>query len=75
MAGARFNDGSGLTARTRLTADLLTALLARAGDPGRPELRPVLTGLPVAGFTGTLDEPLRRTRAARPVWSAPRPAP
>ncbi|NUR39139.1 MAG: D-alanyl-D-alanine carboxypeptidase, partial [Streptomyces sp.] len=38
----------------KLTADLLTALLAKAGDPAHPELRPVLTGLPVAGFTGTL---------------------
>ncbi|WP_181798388.1 D-alanyl-D-alanine carboxypeptidase, partial [Streptomyces sp. WELS2] len=36
------------------TADLLTGLLVRAADPDRPGLRPVLTGLPVAGFTGTL---------------------
>ncbi|MFH9088582.1 D-alanyl-D-alanine carboxypeptidase/D-alanyl-D-alanine-endopeptidase [Streptomyces sp. NPDC017673] len=54
MAGAAFHDGSGLNRDDRLTADLLTALLVKAGDPGRPGLRPVLTGLPVAGFTGTL---------------------
>ncbi|MGW3206237.1 D-alanyl-D-alanine carboxypeptidase/D-alanyl-D-alanine endopeptidase [Streptomyces sp. NPDC001135] len=54
MAGASFHDGSGLNRDDRLTADLLTALLVTAGDPGRPGLRPVLTGLPVAGFTGTL---------------------
>ncbi|WP_333737324.1 D-alanyl-D-alanine carboxypeptidase/D-alanyl-D-alanine endopeptidase [Streptomyces sp. IBSBF 2806] len=54
MAGARFKDGSGLDRQDRLTADLLTALLVKAGDPRRPDLRPVLTGLPVAGFTGTL---------------------
>ncbi|NUL06990.1 D-alanyl-D-alanine carboxypeptidase, partial [Streptomyces lunaelactis] len=38
----------------KLSAGLLTALLARAADPAHPELRPVLTGLPVAGFSGTL---------------------
>ncbi|MEU2714624.1 D-alanyl-D-alanine carboxypeptidase/D-alanyl-D-alanine-endopeptidase [Streptomyces sp. NPDC007205] len=54
MSGASFHDGSGLNRDDRLTADLLTALLVTAGDPGRPGLRPVLTGLPVAGFTGTL---------------------
>ncbi|MFI7298653.1 D-alanyl-D-alanine carboxypeptidase/D-alanyl-D-alanine-endopeptidase [Streptomyces sp. NPDC050121] len=53
-AGARFRDGSGLNREDRLTANLLTALLVKAGDPARPNLRPVLTGLPVAGFTGTL---------------------
>ncbi|EST30264.1 D-alanyl-D-alanine carboxypeptidase/D-alanyl-D-alanine endopeptidase, partial [Streptomyces roseochromogenus] len=54
MSGAAFHDGSGLDRDDRLTADLLTGLLVTAGDPGRPGLRPVLTGLPVAGFTGTL---------------------
>jgi D-alanyl-D-alanine carboxypeptidase/D-alanyl-D-alanine-endopeptidase (penicillin-binding protein 4) len=54
LKGAQFHDGSGLDRDDRLTAGLLTALLAKAGDPARPELRPVLTGLPVAGFTGTL---------------------
>lgn len=54
LTGARFADGSGLSRHDRLSAHLLTALLARAADPDRPELRPVLTGLPVAGFNGTL---------------------
>ncbi|MHC0431837.1 D-alanyl-D-alanine carboxypeptidase/D-alanyl-D-alanine endopeptidase [Streptomyces sp. O3] len=52
--GARFADGSGLDRADKVTARLLTALLARAADPASPELRPALTGLPVAGFTGTL---------------------
>ncbi|WP_369657805.1 D-alanyl-D-alanine carboxypeptidase/D-alanyl-D-alanine-endopeptidase [Streptomyces sp. RPA4-2] len=56
LSGAHFTDGSGLNRDDRLTADLLTALLVKAGDPARPELRPVLTGLPVAGFTGTLSD-------------------
>ncbi|MFF3938233.1 D-alanyl-D-alanine carboxypeptidase/D-alanyl-D-alanine endopeptidase [Streptomyces phaeofaciens] len=54
VAGAAFKDGSGLDRGDRLTAHLLTALLVKAGDPDRPDLRPALTGLPVAGFTGTL---------------------
>lgn len=54
LAGADFHDGSGLDRADRLTANLLTSLLVKAGDPAHPELRPVLTGLPVAGFTGTL---------------------
>ncbi|MFJ6721581.1 D-alanyl-D-alanine carboxypeptidase/D-alanyl-D-alanine-endopeptidase [Streptomyces sp. NPDC091259] len=58
-AGTRFADGSGLNRADKVTSGLLTGLLVRAADPRRPELRPVLTGLPVAGFTGTL-----RTRNA-----------
>ncbi|MFE1442834.1 D-alanyl-D-alanine carboxypeptidase/D-alanyl-D-alanine-endopeptidase [Streptomyces sp. NPDC058739] len=54
VAGAVFKDGSGLSREDRLSTSLLTALLAEAADPARPELRPALTGLPVAGFTGTL---------------------
>ncbi|MET9733552.1 D-alanyl-D-alanine carboxypeptidase/D-alanyl-D-alanine-endopeptidase [Streptomyces sp. NPDC006458] len=54
VKGAVFKDGSGLSREDRLTTGLLTALLAEAADPDRPELRPALTGLPVAGFTGTL---------------------
>ncbi|MCX4527280.1 MULTISPECIES: D-alanyl-D-alanine carboxypeptidase/D-alanyl-D-alanine-endopeptidase [unclassified Streptomyces] len=52
--GSRFADGSGLDRADKVSAGLLTALLAKAADPQRPELRPVLTGLPVAGFSGTL---------------------
>ncbi|MFD1829192.1 D-alanyl-D-alanine carboxypeptidase/D-alanyl-D-alanine-endopeptidase [Streptomyces desertarenae] len=54
LKGVRFADGSGLDRADRVSAELLTGLLALAADPGRPELRPVLTGLPVARFTGTL---------------------
>ncbi|MEW2615407.1 D-alanyl-D-alanine carboxypeptidase/D-alanyl-D-alanine-endopeptidase [Streptomyces sp. NPDC047880] len=54
VKGAVFKDGSGLNRADRLTPGLLTALLAKAADPAHPEFRPALTGLPVAGFTGTL---------------------
>jgi D-alanyl-D-alanine carboxypeptidase/D-alanyl-D-alanine-endopeptidase (penicillin-binding protein 4) len=63
LAGANFADGSGLNRKDKVTAGLLAGLLARAAEPGRPELRPVLTGLPVAGFTGTLSN--RYTSASR----------
>ncbi|MCW2614914.1 MAG: D-alanyl-D-alanine carboxypeptidase/D-alanyl-D-alanine-endopeptidase, partial [Frankiales bacterium] len=45
-------DGSGLSRLDRLQPAALTRLLARAGTEDR--LAPVLTGLPVAGFDGTL---------------------
>ncbi|NBM19238.1 D-alanyl-D-alanine carboxypeptidase/D-alanyl-D-alanine-endopeptidase [Streptomyces sp. GC420] len=52
--GSRFADGSGLSREDRLSASLLARILVRATDPAHPELRPVITGLPVAGFSGTL---------------------
>lgn len=56
MSGVHLADGSGLDRTDRVSAAFLSQLLARAADPARPELRPVLTGLPVAGFSGTLRE-------------------
>ncbi|MFI7288329.1 D-alanyl-D-alanine carboxypeptidase/D-alanyl-D-alanine-endopeptidase [Streptomyces anulatus] len=56
VTGAHLADGSGLDREGRVTPALLTALLARAADPDRPGLRPVLTGLPIAGFSGTLGD-------------------
>jgi D-alanyl-D-alanine carboxypeptidase/D-alanyl-D-alanine-endopeptidase (penicillin-binding protein 4) len=54
LAHTRFTDGSGLNRADKVTAALLTRLLARAAEPDHPELRPILTGMPVAHFTGTL---------------------
>ena len=54
LGGAVFSDGSGLDHADRLAPVTVARLLALAGAPGHPELRPVLTGLPVAAFTGTL---------------------
>ncbi|MGD9958517.1 D-alanyl-D-alanine carboxypeptidase/D-alanyl-D-alanine endopeptidase [Nocardioides sp.] len=52
--GAVLYDGSGLSRRGRLRPATLVDVLRTAADPSRPELRPVLEGLPVAGFTGSL---------------------
>ncbi|OIK27039.1 D-alanyl-D-alanine carboxypeptidase/D-alanyl-D-alanine endopeptidase [Streptomyces malaysiense] len=54
LTGTSFHDGSGLDRADRVTADLLTAILVEAGTPAHPGLRPLLTGLPIAHFTGTL---------------------
>jgi D-alanyl-D-alanine carboxypeptidase/D-alanyl-D-alanine-endopeptidase (penicillin-binding protein 4) len=51
---ARLRDGSGLARQTRIPADALVDLLRLAADPDHPELRAVLTGLPVAGVEGSL---------------------
>ncbi|KUL55293.1 D-alanyl-D-alanine carboxypeptidase [Streptomyces sp. NRRL F-4489] len=54
LTGAVFEDGSGLDRDDKVSANLLSRLLLLAAAPHRPELRPVVTGLPVAAFTGTL---------------------
>jgi D-alanyl-D-alanine carboxypeptidase/D-alanyl-D-alanine-endopeptidase (penicillin-binding protein 4) len=53
-AGLHLVDGSGLSLADRLSPRVLTALLRLAADARHPELRPVLEGLPIAGFSGTL---------------------
>ncbi|MFN8195537.1 MAG: D-alanyl-D-alanine carboxypeptidase/D-alanyl-D-alanine-endopeptidase [Nocardioidaceae bacterium] len=54
LTDATLFDGSGLSRLDRLDPATLVAVLRLAADPDHPELRPVLTGLPVAGFTGSL---------------------
>ena len=54
--GATTYDGSGLSREDRLDPDTITAVLELAASPEQPDLRAVLTGLPVAGFTGSLTE-------------------
>ncbi|MFH8589098.1 D-alanyl-D-alanine carboxypeptidase/D-alanyl-D-alanine-endopeptidase [Streptomyces celluloflavus] len=54
LTGAVFADGSGLDRDDRVSAGLLSRLLLDASSDRHPELRSVVTGLPVAGFTGTL---------------------
>ncbi|MFJ9777255.1 D-alanyl-D-alanine carboxypeptidase/D-alanyl-D-alanine-endopeptidase [Kitasatospora sp. NPDC101157] len=54
MAGVVLNDGSGLHKGNQIPPAALVRILALAASDQHPALRPVLTGLPVAGFTGTL---------------------
>ena len=55
LDGTRLYDSSGLDNQDAIPADVLTQLLALDASPAHPELRSIVTGLPVAGFTGTLD--------------------
>jgi D-alanyl-D-alanine carboxypeptidase/D-alanyl-D-alanine-endopeptidase (penicillin-binding protein 4) len=47
-------DGSGLSRANRVSAGTILGVLRLAASPERPDLRPVLVGLPVAGFSGSL---------------------
>ncbi len=52
--GIHLVDGSGLSPQDRISAEALVRLLALAASSQHPALRPAITGLPVAGFSGTL---------------------
>jgi D-alanyl-D-alanine carboxypeptidase/D-alanyl-D-alanine-endopeptidase (penicillin-binding protein 4) len=52
--GVKIVDGSGLSNDNKLSAELLTAILALSARPDKPELHGLFTGLPVAGYSGTL---------------------
>ena len=54
LGASTFLDGSGLSRANRAEPKLLIDVLRLAADPSRPELRAVIEGLPVAGFTGSL---------------------
>ncbi|HZH18774.1 MAG TPA: D-alanyl-D-alanine carboxypeptidase/D-alanyl-D-alanine-endopeptidase [Geodermatophilus sp.] len=54
VTGVSLADGSGLSATDRVPVALLTELLSGAADGTLPGTSPVLSGLPVAGYDGTL---------------------
>ena len=56
MTGARLVDSSGLSVDDRLTATTLEEVVGEAAGPDRPELRPLLDLLPIAGGSGTLSD-------------------
>ncbi|HZC39755.1 MAG TPA: D-alanyl-D-alanine carboxypeptidase/D-alanyl-D-alanine-endopeptidase [Streptosporangiaceae bacterium] len=56
-SGLHLVDGSGLSPRNRIAPDALARVITMAAQPARPGrsgLRPIIAGLPVAGFSGTL---------------------
>ncbi|HEV2450393.1 MAG TPA: D-alanyl-D-alanine carboxypeptidase/D-alanyl-D-alanine-endopeptidase [Streptosporangiaceae bacterium] len=52
--GVHLVDGSGLSPLDRIPAATLVQLVELAASAGHPALRAAFTGLPVAGFSGTL---------------------
>ena len=54
VTGVHLVDGSGLSPDDRITPAALVRLIGLASSPGQPRLRAAITGLPVAGFSGTL---------------------
>ena len=54
MAGVHILDGSGISHQNRLTPALLAAAIVLAAKPDHPELHALFTGLPVAGYSGSL---------------------
>ncbi|MGI8450930.1 MAG: D-alanyl-D-alanine carboxypeptidase/D-alanyl-D-alanine endopeptidase, partial [Streptosporangiaceae bacterium] len=52
--GIRLVDGSGLSPRDRIAPAVLAHLVSLASTGAQGRLRAVITGMPVAGFSGTL---------------------
>jgi D-alanyl-D-alanine carboxypeptidase/D-alanyl-D-alanine-endopeptidase (penicillin-binding protein 4) len=56
VSKATIYDGSGLTRANKVPLDLLAGAVRVAASKEHPELRHLLTGLPIAGFNGSLRE-------------------
>jgi D-alanyl-D-alanine carboxypeptidase/D-alanyl-D-alanine-endopeptidase (penicillin-binding protein 4) len=54
LSKATLQDGSGLSRHDRVDAETLVDVLQLAASPDHPELRSVVTGLPVAAYDGSL---------------------
>jgi D-alanyl-D-alanine carboxypeptidase/D-alanyl-D-alanine-endopeptidase (penicillin-binding protein 4) len=68
----RVADGSGLSRDSRVRPEAVARLVAAATRPEHADLRPLVTGLPAAGFAGTLAERYRegpQSAAAGEVWA------
>ncbi|MEV4170073.1 D-alanyl-D-alanine carboxypeptidase/D-alanyl-D-alanine-endopeptidase [Nonomuraea sp. NPDC049709] len=55
------DDGSGLSIRNRISPNALAKALALAGSASHPDLHAIASGMPIAGFTGTLGNGRRFT--------------
>ncbi|MFN8078574.1 MAG: D-alanyl-D-alanine carboxypeptidase/D-alanyl-D-alanine-endopeptidase [Kineosporiaceae bacterium] len=66
VSGHAVAGGSGMGRGYAVSPHTLVSVLALAASPDHPELRPVLSGLPLAGVTGTLADRFD-TAAGRPA--------
>ncbi|MFG2071447.1 D-alanyl-D-alanine carboxypeptidase/D-alanyl-D-alanine endopeptidase [Nonomuraea maritima] len=55
----KLSDGSGLSIRNRITPSTLAEVIAMTGSSQHPELHALASGMPIAGFTGTLGKSTR----------------
>jgi D-alanyl-D-alanine carboxypeptidase/D-alanyl-D-alanine-endopeptidase (penicillin-binding protein 4) len=68
LHGARLYDGSGLSRDDRVDASTLVQVLQLDASADHPELRSIVTGLPVAGFSGSLDGRFDGSSASGAGW-------
>jgi D-alanyl-D-alanine carboxypeptidase/D-alanyl-D-alanine-endopeptidase (penicillin-binding protein 4) len=54
VSGDEVYDGSGLSRRNRVATTTMLALIQHAAGPAGEAMRSLVTGMPVAGFTGSL---------------------
>jgi D-alanyl-D-alanine carboxypeptidase/D-alanyl-D-alanine-endopeptidase (penicillin-binding protein 4) len=54
VSGDEIHDGSGLSRRNRVSTTTMLGLIQHAVGPGGEVMRSLVTGMPVAGFTGSL---------------------
>ncbi|MFI7129147.1 D-alanyl-D-alanine carboxypeptidase/D-alanyl-D-alanine-endopeptidase [Nonomuraea sp. NPDC050153] len=59
--GISLSDGSGLSTRNRISPSALAKLIAMSGSASQPGLHAVASGMPIAGFSGTLGNGRRFT--------------
>lgn len=59
-------DGSGLARGNKVSPSLLAQIVALGARADHPELRPILTGLPVSAYNGTLSTRFRKSNASAP---------
>jgi serine-type D-Ala-D-Ala carboxypeptidase/endopeptidase (penicillin-binding protein 4) len=68
VAGLQSYDGSGLSRDDRLSPRTLFDVLTLAASSDHPELRAVIEGLPVAAFSGSLEDRFAEGSAAGRGW-------
>ncbi|RVX45723.1 D-alanyl-D-alanine carboxypeptidase/D-alanyl-D-alanine-endopeptidase (penicillin-binding protein 4) [Nonomuraea polychroma] len=59
--GVSLSDGSGLSIRNRIAPSALAKAIALSGGASRPDLHAIASGMPIAGFSGTLGNGRRFT--------------
>ncbi|WP_433259121.1 D-alanyl-D-alanine carboxypeptidase/D-alanyl-D-alanine endopeptidase [Streptosporangium sp. CA-135522] len=62
--GVQIFDGSGLSPKNRIAPASLARLVAVAVSPANPHLHPIVSGMPIAGFSGTLGHRFAKSDSA-----------